>query len=77
MKALLSAYFTTLAALFGIDFVWLSLASEKLYRPILKDILVDGFRPARRSPSISSTRRAWSISRCAQASPRSRGVGPC
>ena len=46
MKVLLSAYFTTLAALFGIDFVWLSLASEKLYRPILKDILVDGFRPA-------------------------------
>jgi uncharacterized membrane protein len=46
MKVSLTAYLTTLAALFGIDFVWLSLASEKLYRPILKDILVDGFRPA-------------------------------
>ncbi len=46
MKVSLTAYLTTLAALFGIDFVWLSLASEKLYRPILKDILIDGFRPA-------------------------------
>jgi uncharacterized membrane protein len=45
MKVNLTAYLTTLAALFGIDFVWLSL-SEKLYRPILKEILVDGFRPA-------------------------------
>jgi uncharacterized membrane protein len=46
MKVNLAAYLTTLAAFLGIDFVWLSLASERLYRPILKDILVDGFRPA-------------------------------
>ncbi len=46
MKVSLTAYLTTLAALFGIDFVWLLLSSDKLYRPILKDILVDGFRPA-------------------------------
>jgi uncharacterized membrane protein len=46
MKVSLTAYLTTLAALFGIDFVWLLLSNDKLYRPILKDILVDGFRPA-------------------------------
>ncbi len=46
MKVNLAAYLITLAAFLGIDFVWLSLSSERLYRPILKDILVDGFRPA-------------------------------
>jgi uncharacterized membrane protein len=46
MRGLLVAYFVTLAALLGVDFVWLLLSSERLYRPILKDILVDGFRPA-------------------------------
>lgn len=46
MKVGLTAYLTTLAAVFGIDFVWLSLSHDKLYRPILKDMLVDGFRPA-------------------------------
>ncbi len=46
MKVNLAAYLTTLAAFLGFDFVWLSLSSERLYRPILKDILVDGFRPA-------------------------------
>jgi hypothetical protein len=34
MKAPLTAYLTTLAALLGIDFIWLSLANERLYRPI-------------------------------------------
>jgi hypothetical protein len=46
LKTPLTAYLTTLAALLGIDFIWLSLANERLYRPILKDILVDGFLPA-------------------------------
>ena len=46
MKAVLTAYFTTLAAFIGIDVVWLSTMGERFYRPILKDILVDGFRPA-------------------------------
>ena len=46
MKVLLTAYFITLAAFLGIDFVWLSTMGERFYRPILKDILVDGFRPA-------------------------------
>jgi len=46
MKILLTAYFTTLAAFLGIDFVWLSTMGERFYRPILKDVLADGFRPA-------------------------------
>ena len=46
MKVNLAGYLTTLAAFLGIDFIWLSFSSERLYRPILKDILVDGFRPA-------------------------------
>jgi uncharacterized membrane protein len=46
VKLLLTAYFTTLAAFFGIDFPWLSTMGERLYRPILKDVLADRFRPA-------------------------------
>ena len=40
------AFVFTLVAFVGIDFVWLTSTSETLYRPILKDILLDGFRPA-------------------------------
>jgi uncharacterized membrane protein len=46
MKSIAIAYGATLLAFVGIDFVWLSLAAERLYRPVLKDILLDGFRPA-------------------------------
>ena len=46
MKSTLTAYVTTLVAFVAIDFVWLSLAAERLYRPALKDILLDGFKPA-------------------------------
>jgi uncharacterized membrane protein len=46
MKIYLVAYVTTLAAFAGIDFVWLSWAGDRFYRPILRDVLVDGFRPA-------------------------------
>jgi uncharacterized membrane protein len=46
VKVDLAAYLTTLAALLGIEFIWLTLSSERLYRPILRDILVVGFRPA-------------------------------
>ena len=50
MKVFLLAYFTTLAAFLGIDFVWLSTMGDRFYRPILKDVLADGIRPA---PSIA------------------------
>ncbi len=46
MKIELTAYATTLAAFLAIDFIWLSATGDRLYRPILKDILIDGFRPA-------------------------------
>jgi uncharacterized membrane protein len=46
MKALLAAYLSTLVAFVGIDFAWLSIMGERLYRPILKDVLLDGFRLA-------------------------------
>jgi uncharacterized membrane protein len=46
MKALLTAYFTSLAAFLGVDFVWLSTMGERFYRPILKDVFVGAFRPA-------------------------------
>jgi uncharacterized membrane protein len=45
MKSVVIAYCATLLAFVGIDFVWLSFAGDWLYRPTLKDILLDGFRP--------------------------------
>ena len=40
------AYVLTLVAFVGIDFIWLTSTSETLYKANLKDILLDGFRPA-------------------------------
>ena len=44
MKSVVTSYFATLIAFVVIDFVWLSLAAERLYRPTLREILLDGFR---------------------------------
>lgn len=41
-----AAYLLTLLVFACIDFVWLASTSETLYKPVLKDILLDGFRPA-------------------------------
>jgi uncharacterized membrane protein len=46
MTSFAVAYCATLLAFVGIDFVWLSLAAKRLYRPVLNDILLDGFRLA-------------------------------
>ncbi len=46
MKTVVIAYCATLFAFVGLDFIWLSVAGDRLYRPILKDILLDSFRPA-------------------------------
>ena len=46
MKTALVAYGATLVAFLGIDAVWLSLAGGRLYRAVLKDILLEGFNPA-------------------------------
>ena len=44
MKSVVTSYFATLIAFVVIDFVWLSLTAERLYRPVLREILLDGFR---------------------------------
>jgi uncharacterized membrane protein len=46
MKQTVVIYVATLVALVAIDFVWLSLMGERLYRPVLKDMLLQDFRPA-------------------------------
>jgi uncharacterized membrane protein len=63
MRALLTAYFTTLIAFLGVDFVWLLAMSEGFYRPILEDVFVDRFRPAPAIVFYWLTGRASPISR--------------
>ena len=46
MKTIVVAYGATLVALLGLDAVWLSLAGARIYRAVLKDILLEGFNPA-------------------------------
>ena len=42
----LAGYVLTLVVFVAMDSVWLTLTGETLYRPVLKDMLLDGFRPA-------------------------------
>jgi len=46
MKSYLLAYFITLVVLAGIDFVWLSRMGDAVYRPIMGDMALAGFRIA-------------------------------
>ncbi|MDE2362175.1 MAG: DUF2177 family protein [Hyphomicrobiales bacterium] len=46
MKQTAVLYVSTLLALIAIDFVWLSVMGARLYRPVLKDMLLQDFRPA-------------------------------
>ncbi|MGI9170179.1 MAG: DUF2177 family protein [Caulobacteraceae bacterium] len=46
IRRLLAAYVGAGLALAGLDAVWLSLASARLYRPVLHAVLIPGFRPA-------------------------------
>ena len=45
MARIAATYILTLVVFLAMDSVWLTLASDALYRPVLKDILLDGFRP--------------------------------
>ena len=45
MTRTVAAYVATLVVFLAIDSVWLTLTGDALYRPVLKDILLDGFRP--------------------------------
>ena len=46
MKTYVVAYLTTLIVFVAIDFIWLSSMAERLYRPLLGDMLASGFRLA-------------------------------
>ena len=45
MKPMIVAYLATLLAFLGLDAIWLSLAGGRIYRAVLKDILLEGFSP--------------------------------
>lgn len=45
MKTMLVAYAAAAVAMLGMDAVWLSVSADLLYRPLLGDILLPGFRP--------------------------------
>jgi len=46
MKTYLTAYCATLIAFVAIDFIWLSIMADRLYRPTLGDMLAPQFRLA-------------------------------
>ncbi|MFK0166636.1 DUF2177 family protein [Rhizobium sp. NPDC090279] len=46
MKTHVVAYLTTLIVFVAIDFIWLSSMADRLYRPLLGDMLASGFRLA-------------------------------
>jgi uncharacterized membrane protein len=46
MKTHLLSYFVTLIVLVGLDFVWLGRMGDAVYRPIMGDMALSGFRIA-------------------------------
>jgi uncharacterized membrane protein len=46
MKTMLIAYAAAALTMLGMDAVWLRMAADRLYRPLLGEILLPGFRPA-------------------------------
>lgn len=46
MKKIATAYVTTLVAFLAVNSIWLSRMGEMLYRPVMGDMLLDGFRAA-------------------------------
>ncbi len=45
MKANLIAYIGAALATLGLDAIWLGTMANRLYRPIIGDMMLDGFRP--------------------------------
>ena len=45
MKTIMTAYAAAAVTMLGMDAVWLSISADLLYRPLLGDILLPGFRP--------------------------------
>ena len=46
MKTLILAYVVTLLVMVGLDFVWLGKMGDAVYRPIMGDMALPGFRAA-------------------------------
>jgi uncharacterized membrane protein len=46
LKAYATAYVAAALVMLGLDSVWLTLTADKLYRPLIGDLMLDGFRPA-------------------------------
>jgi uncharacterized membrane protein len=46
MKTYIIAYLATLAVLLGLDFAWLGLTANIVYRPVMGDMALPGFRIA-------------------------------
>ncbi len=45
MTRFIIAYLATAVAFLGIDSIWLTLTANRLYRPLIGDMMIDGFRP--------------------------------
>jgi len=46
MKTLMLSYFVTLIVMVALDFVWLGRMGDVLYRPVMGDMALPGFRIA-------------------------------
>jgi uncharacterized membrane protein len=46
MKAYTISYVAAALVMFGLDAIWLTLTANRLYRPLIGDLMLDGFRPA-------------------------------
>jgi uncharacterized membrane protein len=46
MKAYPIAYVAAALVMLGLDSVWLTLTANRLYRPLIGELMLDGFRPA-------------------------------
>jgi uncharacterized membrane protein len=44
MKANVIAYAVAAVVMLGLDAVWLTLTADRLYRPLIGDLMLDGFR---------------------------------
>ena len=44
MKTILAAYAAAAVTMLGMDAIWLSISADLLYRPLLGDIMLPGFR---------------------------------
>jgi uncharacterized membrane protein len=46
LKAYATAYVAAALVMLGLDSIWLTLTVNRLYRPLIGDLMLDGFRPA-------------------------------